>query len=133
MGIKKFCYTSGLVLRELLSDERLEGCQHFGFKQYKNANGDRILACDANGSITFQLAQIHVGEGTVPISIVLYIDGIFIKRGIPIRPVYCELYIYTMVYSMLYTMVFSKIYIIINCWYISWYIPWYIPWYTIKT
>ena len=86
------------VLRELLSDERLEGCQHFGFKEYKNANGDRFLACDANGSITFQLAQIHEGEGTVSISIVLYIDGTFIKRGIPIRPVYRELYIYILWY-----------------------------------
>jgi hypothetical protein len=86
------------VLRELISDERLEGCQHFGFKEYKNANGERILACDANGSLTFQLAQIQVGEGTVPISIVLYIDGTFIKRGIPIRPVYRELYIYILWY-----------------------------------
>ena len=31
------------VLRELISDERLAGCQHFGFKAYKNANGDHIL------------------------------------------------------------------------------------------
>ena len=30
-----------IVLRELLSDERLEGCQHFGFKQYKNTIGER--------------------------------------------------------------------------------------------
>ena len=97
------------VLRELISDERLAGSQHFGFKEYKNANGDRILACDANGSLTFQLAQIQVGEGTVPISIVLYIDSTFIKRGIPIRPVYRELYTYTMVYTLIYT------------------IPWYIP------
>ena len=93
------------VLRELISDERLEGCQHFGFKEYKNANGERILACDANGSLTFQLAQIQVGEGTVPISIVLYIDGTFIKRGIPIRPVYRELYIY--IYTMVYIMIYS--------------------------
>jgi hypothetical protein len=95
------------VLRELISDERLEGCQHFGFKEYKNANGERILACDANGSLTFQLAQIQVGEGTVPISIVLYIDGTFIKRGIPIRPVYRELYIY--IYTMVYIMILYSI------------------------
>ena len=79
------------VLRELLADERLAGCQHFAFKEYKNANGKRILACDANGSVTFQLAQLSVGQGKVPISIVLYIDGTFIKRGIPIRPVYRKL------------------------------------------
>lgn len=78
------------VLRELLSDERLAGCQHFGFKEYKNSRGERILACDANGSVTFQLAQMRIGPDKVPISIVLYIDGTFIKRGIPIRPIYCE-------------------------------------------
>jgi hypothetical protein len=78
------------VLRELLADERLAGHQHFAFKEYKNARGDRIIACDANGSLTFQLAQSVVGPGKVPISIVLYIDGTFIKRGIPIRPIYCK-------------------------------------------
>jgi hypothetical protein len=57
------------VLRELLADELLAGCQHFSFKEYKNANGKRILAmlaCDANGSVTFQPAQISVGQGKVP-------------------------------------------------------------------
>jgi hypothetical protein len=39
---------------------------------------------------TFQLAQIDVGPGEMPISIVLYIDGTFIKRSIPIRPIYCK-------------------------------------------
>ena len=79
-----------IVLRELLADERLEGCQHFAFKEYKNPKGERILGGHANGSITFQLAQLKVGPGKVPISIVLYIDATFIKRGIPIRPIYCE-------------------------------------------
>ena len=76
-----------IVLRELLADERLEGCQHFAFK---NAKGERIIGGHANGSISFQLAQLKVGPGKVPISIVLYIDATFIKRGIPIRPIYCE-------------------------------------------
>ena len=26
-----------------VADERLEGCQHYAFKEYKNANGVRIL------------------------------------------------------------------------------------------
>ena len=34
---------SEFVLRELLSDERLKGWQFYTFKEYKNANGDRIL------------------------------------------------------------------------------------------
>jgi hypothetical protein len=53
-------------------------------------NGDRILGGHANGSVSFQLAQLRVGAGKVPISIVLYIDATFIKRGIPIRPIYCK-------------------------------------------
>jgi hypothetical protein len=80
-----------VVLRELIADARLEGCQHFAFKEYKNANGDRILGGHANGSVSFQVAQARVGPGKVPISIVLYIDATFLKRGIPIRPIYCKL------------------------------------------
>ena len=86
-----------VVLRELIADARLEGCQHFAFKEYKNANGDRILGGHANGSVSFQLAQARVGPGKVPISIVLYIDATFLKRGIPIRPIYCKL-VYDIVY-----------------------------------
>ena len=94
---------AGKVLWELLSDPRLAGCQHFAFKEYKDASGARILGGHANGSVSFQLAQLRVGKDTVPISIVLYIDGSFIKRGIPIRPVYCELicYITLLIYSIL--------------------------------
>ena len=32
-----------VVLRELLADERLEGCQHFAFKGYKNPKGNGYL------------------------------------------------------------------------------------------
>ncbi len=62
---------------ELLSDdsERMAGHQHFGFKLSTNADGDRVLGGDANGSVSFELAQIRVGAGTVPISIVIYIDA----------------------------------------------------------
>ena len=80
-----------VVLRELLADERLKGCQFYKFQEYKNAKGDRILGGHANGSVSFQIAQSRVGPGKVPISIVLYIDATFIKRGIPIRPIYREL------------------------------------------
>ena len=79
------------VLRELLSDERMAGRQHFGFKLSTDANGERVLGGDANGSLSFELAQFRLGPGTVPISIILYIDATFIKHGIPIRPIYSEL------------------------------------------
>lgn len=89
------------VVRELLADERLAHHQHFSFKEYKNARGDRILGGHANGSITFQMAQMEVGPGKVPISIVLYIDATFIKRGIPIRPIYGE-FKYEIIYEFIY-------------------------------
>ena len=89
------------VVRELVADERLEGCQHFAFKEYKNANGDCILGGHANGSVSFQIAQASVGPGKVPISIVLYIDATFLKRGIPIRPIYCKIS-YTISYTILF-------------------------------
>lgn len=92
--VRLFKRPAGKVLRELIADPRLAGCQHFAFREYKDGSGARIIGGHANGSVTFQLAQIRVGEGTVPISIVLYIDGSFIKRGIPIRPVYCKLTCY---------------------------------------
>ena len=88
-------------MRELLADERLEGCQHFAFKEYKNAKGDCILGGHANGSVSFQVAQARVGPGKVPISIVLYIYGTFLKRRIPILPIYCELS-YVISYTIAY-------------------------------
>ena len=75
------------MLRELLSDPRLAGCQHFAFKEYKDARRARILGCHANGLVSFQLAQIRVSKDTVLISTVLYIiNWSFIKKGIPIHP-----------------------------------------------
>ena len=78
------------VLRELIGDMRLAGNQHYAFHEYKDPHGNRLFAGDANGSVSFQLAQIKMGPGKVPVSIVIYIDGTFLKKGIPIRPVYGE-------------------------------------------
>jgi hypothetical protein len=76
------------VLHELMADMRLAGCQHFGFQEYKDPRGNCLFAGHSNGSVSFQLAQLKVGEGKVPVSIVLYIDRTHFKKGIPIRPVY---------------------------------------------
>ena len=43
-----------------------------------------------NGSVAFQLAHLSMGPDTVPMALVAYIDGTFMKRGIGIRPIYCE-------------------------------------------
>jgi hypothetical protein len=79
------------VLRELMGDARLAGHQYFAFKEYKDpVTGERIVSCNADGSVTFQIAQLLVGQDKVPVSIVLYVDGSFIKRGISIHPIYRE-------------------------------------------
>ena len=91
------------VLRELIGDERLAGCQHFAFVLYKDENGERILACDANGSLTFQMAQERIGPGKVPISTgpsCCTLTGLSSSGAFPSDP-------YTVSY-------------------ITWYIPWYI-------
>ncbi len=78
------------VVLELISDIRLAGCQHFGFKEYLDPHGNRLFAGHSNGSVSFQLAQIRVGPGKVPVFLVIYIDAAYIKKGIPIRPISCK-------------------------------------------
>ena len=55
---------------------------------FQGAHGEWIIACDANGSASFQLAQQRAGDNTVPISVVLYMDTSFIRSGIPVQPIY---------------------------------------------
>jgi hypothetical protein len=38
--------------------------------------------------INNQLARLKAGEGKVPVTIVLYMDGTYLKKGIPIRSDY---------------------------------------------
>ncbi len=78
------------VLQDLIDDMRLAGKQHFASCEYKDPNGNRMFAVDANGAVSFQLAQARIGQNKVPVSIVLYIDGTFLKKGILIRPIYGE-------------------------------------------
>ncbi len=78
------------VLPELISDIRLAGCQHFGFKEYLDPRGSRLLACHANASVSFQLAQIWIGKGKVPMSLAIYFDSTYIKKSVPIRPIYFQ-------------------------------------------
>ena len=33
----------------------------------------------------------RVGDGTVPLAIVIYIDGSFVKHSIPVKPIYITL------------------------------------------
>jgi hypothetical protein len=36
----------------------------------------------------YVLLDVRVGEGTVPLAIVVYIDGSFVKHKIPVKPIY---------------------------------------------
>jgi len=60
------------VLEELLSDTLLEGHQHFRFEAKYDSKGDRIFGGDANGTLSFQLAQLRIGPDKVPVSIVVH-------------------------------------------------------------
>ncbi len=51
---------------------QLAGKQHFAFREYKDPNGNRMFAGDANGAVSFQLAQARIGQNKAPVSIVLY-------------------------------------------------------------
>ncbi len=96
------------VLQELLSDIRLAGCQHFGFKEYLDPHGNRLFAGHSNGSVSFQLAQIRVGPGKVPVSLVIYIEATYITKGIPIRPIYCKCH--NIAYDIAYDIVHDIVY-----------------------
>ncbi len=55
------------VMRELIGDMRLEGKQLFAFHEYKDPRGNRLFAGDANGSVSFQLAQTRIGPNKIPV------------------------------------------------------------------
>jgi hypothetical protein len=94
-------------LRKLMADMRLAGCQHFGFKSTRTRVAADFFAGHSNGSVSFQLVQLKVGEGKVPVSIVLYIDCTYLKKGtrILVRAVYpkCMYISYPISCVMLYT------------------------------
>lgn len=77
---------NAVVLLELLTDERLKGCQLYAFKEYKNANGTASLEL-MQMVLSFLKLPSAACPGKVPIAIMLYIDATFIKRGISIRPI----------------------------------------------
>ena len=54
-----------------------------------------------NGFVSYQIAQTRVAPEKGPISIVLYIDATFLKRWIPIWPIYCKIS-YTISYTISY-------------------------------
>ena len=91
------------VLKEVLGDDRMAGHQHFSFEMHTNEDGEREFGA-SNGAVSFQIAQLRCGPDCVPVSLVIYIDGSFIKHGIPVKPIYglTLSYILYMTYIMIY-------------------------------
>ncbi len=107
--LELFKHPEEKVLRELKSNIWLAGCQHFAFKEYLDPHGNRLFASHANGSVCFQLPQLRIGEGKVPVSLVIYIDAMYIKKGIPI----CQITVSSnhIVYYIVYnTMIYDIVY-----------------------
>ena len=50
---------------------------------------------------------MRIGPNKIPVSIVIYIDGTFLKKGIPIQPVYS---IYNIVYDIVYDIIYDIVY-----------------------
>ena len=76
------------VLREVLGDDRMAGHQHFSFEMMVNEESGEREFGPSNSAVSFQLAQVRAGPDSVPVSLVVYIDGSFIKHGIPVKPIY---------------------------------------------
>lgn len=104
------------VLKELLGDARMDGHQEFRFEISRTDEGLRRFGA-STGAVSFQLAQIGCGTDCVPVSLVIYIDGSFIKHGIPVKPIYgqyihvlCHPYVmYIQCICHVHTIHFSKI------------------------
>ena len=59
-GLQDNTFVKGKVSKVLMliSDERMAGRQHFGFKLSTDANGNRVFGGDANISVSFELASL---------------------------------------------------------------------------
>jgi hypothetical protein len=77
------------VIREIMADTRFDGHQALGFELYTNENGDRVFG-ESNGSLSFQMHAAEIGPDTVPVSIVLYVDGTWQKTHLTTRCIYSK-------------------------------------------
>ena len=70
-----------------LEDNRPDVHDEADFDIPDTEEGERQFGA-SNGAVSFQLAQVRCGPDCVPVSLVIYIDGNFIKHGIPVKPIY---------------------------------------------
>ncbi len=71
----------------MLGDERMAGHQHFSFEMSETVDGERELGA-SDSAVSFQIAHLRCGDERVPVSLIIYIDGSFIKHEIPVKPIY---------------------------------------------
>ena len=64
------------------------GHQHFSFEKIVNEESREREFSRSNSAVSFQLASVRAGPDCVPVSLVVYIDGSFIKHGIPVKSIY---------------------------------------------
>ena len=69
-----------------MSDTRFDGHFHYKFEMQFNADGERVF-CEGYGCEEFRLHALRIGEGIVPVSLVLYVDGTSTFTNISVRPV----------------------------------------------
>ncbi len=56
----------------------------FSFEMIANEVGEREFSA-SNSAVSFQIAQVRGGPDCVSVSLMIYIDGSFIKHGIPVQ------------------------------------------------
>ncbi len=96
------------VVQEIMEDPVFKGNQNFSFEMDVDKAGEKLFGGKANTGVSFQIGQlryilcptlymtvynsmyfvcyVRVDKGTVPLAIVVYIDGSFVKHKIPVKP-----------------------------------------------
>ena len=104
-----------------MEDPLFKGNQNFHFEMDLDALGKRMFGGEADAGVSFQIGQLRyvhlhdeyilvhtgyipgtyfiltcisccrAGDGTVPLAIVVYINGSFVKHKIPVKPIYVTL------------------------------------------
>ena len=95
------------MVREITRDEGLKGHQNFNFEACLEDEGqvclwrrgkrrglisdwsNQVISwCNRLSHVITDLTVFRVGDGTVPLAIVIYIDSSFIKHSIPVNAIY---------------------------------------------
>jgi hypothetical protein len=81
------------IVRNIMEDSRLKGHQHYRCEMELDPDHRRETLVGWGGQRwrCFQIGQLRLGDGTVPLAIVIYIDGSFIKNKIAVKPIYITL------------------------------------------